>query len=137
VEFFARSLLGFAIGPIVGGAVAFLGDSLLSSGWGWSFVAGGYIGLRYGTLAAFVLAWPLHLALLWLRLTHVLTYIFLGGFLSITVLAVVILPHSVLAELRFASIAVIAGSAAGFVFWLIRRPDRDWQPVTSVSEAKP
>jgi hypothetical protein len=147
VEPVGRSALGFTLGPLIGGVAAGLAlwllGLLLSVGHAmpgepgslldltiFAVLVGGYYGATMGIPTALVLGWPLHALLIRLRISHALAYAIIGSALALlaylffTSSRLVLLPYF-LVDLLNSGAAVLAGAIGGWIFWLIRRPDRD------------
>jgi hypothetical protein len=151
-----RSAMGLTLAPIVGGAIGSLAYVAVSpllypqNDFGHPLVSalqalasGAVIGGILGIIPSLVVGWPLHLLLRRMRTTHLAVYIVLGAVLAVptTVLGLLMLLPEWLGGVHPTSESLLllgaCGGAGGLIFWLIRRPDRDWKPLASVNETKP
>jgi len=125
VWLFVRSLVGFVAAAATGGLVAFVVDALFSIASGGSpgliitaVIFGIGYGFTFGAPLLLVGGWPIHLALLAVRRVGPLAYMLAGAF---AVLAYFLISR----DYTSGALGAVNGAAGAFVFWLIRRPDRD------------
>ncbi|CAN0348110.1 unnamed protein product, partial [Phaeothamnion confervicola] len=134
--------LGLLLAPIVGGvfalpiylfAVELIQGTLHASSLGRDLFGtaqiGAYFGGMMGVIPAFLLGWPVHVALLRTHMTNLLSYIVFGaviGFVSFFITAPIFGFGNVLSSsvLEMSPVAALCGAFGGLVFWPIRRPDR-------------
>lgn len=141
------TIVGLLAAPVVGGiagmtCLAVFGMLAYGAPFAWNLSAlqglvtllinGAIAGFIYGAAPAFVAGWPVHAMLVTAGFNGGFHYIICGGFIALigVLILVSLLVGPIAVEYFFAfptavlSLA-IAGAVGGFVFWLIRRPDKD------------
>lgn len=139
-----RTLVGLVLAPLSGAAIVsvglFLGLGLISGGPIQGLLSGSVaatgaemIAVRFGVIPALVLGWPVHLALLGLRWTQPGFYVALGCWVAIVGVIVATLGFHYMPEYMEGVMSFYlyvpggaSGAIGGYIFWLIRRPDRDF-----------